>query len=101
MDLNVVFPLIASIAISIGGALYARRQGLPKIQAEVTQANQDLIEALKDQLALANAELTKLKPALHAAEVRIAALEEEVERLEKRAVRLIIRIDELERKARS
>lgn len=99
-DLAPLVPVVISIAGAVGGAYYARKKGLPEIQYQADQAAERLIEALKDQLALANAEIAKLRPQLTAAETRITALEHEVERLESRAVRLFIRIDELERRTK-
>lgn len=98
LDLTPLIPIAISIGGALGGALYARKRGLPDLKAEVDAQTNLLIGALKEQLTLANAELAKLRPQLAAAEVRIQHLEEEVERLERRAVLLYIRIDELEKK---
>lgn len=98
MDLTPLIPIAISIGGAIGGAFYARKRGLPELKQEADEAAERLVATLKDQLVLANAELSKLKPQLAAAEVRIGALEREVDRLEDRALRLLIRIDDLERK---
>lgn len=89
-------PLVLSAGGLIGGAVYASRRGLPSIQRQVARANKDLIEALEGQLALANAEVKKLRAQSDADSTRITALEGEVERLERERVRLYIRIDRLE-----
>lgn len=101
LDLTPLVPVIISVGGAIGGAIYARRRGLPDLSAEVDAQTNALIKVLREQLEIANAELSKLRPQLAAAEVRIGHLEEEVERLEKRAIQLYIRIDELERKAKA
>lgn len=98
--LAAAIPIVISIATAIGGVLYSRKQGLPALKVEISEATETLITTLKDQLALSNAELTKTKPALIAAEARVIALESEVEKLERRVVQLIIRINELETKVK-
>lgn len=99
MDLSWLPAFLISVATLVGGAVYASKKGLPDLVARAEGETTKLISALEAQLALANAELTKLRPQLVAAEARIEALEAEVDRLEKRIVRLIIRTTSLEEKA--
>lgn len=97
MDFTWLVPIAISIGGAIGGAMYARRRGLPNIQAEVDLATSRLISALKDELELANKALAILRPELAAAQSRIENLEHEVDRLERRTVKLNMRIIELEK----
>jgi capsule polysaccharide export protein KpsE/RkpR len=99
-DLSWLPAFALSAGTLVGGAIYARKKGLPDLvrQAEAEQAK--LIDALEGQLVLANAELTKLRPQLEAADIRIRALEDEVDRLERRIVKLVIRTTALEGGAR-
>ena len=101
VDFTPLIPIAISVGGAVGGAIYARKRGLPDLKAEVDQQTNALIKVLREQLEVANTELARLRPQLAAAETRITHLEEEVERLERRAVALYIRIDELERKART
>jgi capsule polysaccharide export protein KpsE/RkpR len=95
-DLSWLPALTVSVATLIGGAIYASKKGLPDLVAKADRETAKLVDALEGQLAIANAELSKLRPQLASAQVRIEALEAEVERLEKRVVKLIIRIASLE-----
>jgi capsule polysaccharide export protein KpsE/RkpR len=85
-----------SVATLVGGALYASKKGLPDLVARADKETAKLVDALEGQLTIANAELAKLRPQLASATVRIDALEAEVERLERRVVKLIMRIASLE-----
>jgi capsule polysaccharide export protein KpsE/RkpR len=92
MDLSWLPALVVSVVTLVGGAIYAQRKGLPDLAAKADRETAKLIEALEGQLVLANADLTKMKPQLAAAQTRIEFLEAEVDRLERRIVRLNLRL---------
>lgn len=96
IDLTPLLPLLISAAGVAGGAWYAFKRGLPAARAEVEAATKDLISTLKDQLKLANDSLAEIRPQLVNASERIEALEEEVDRLTRRAAALYGKIDDLE-----
>jgi capsule polysaccharide export protein KpsE/RkpR len=96
MDLSWLPAFALSVATLIGGAVYAAKKGLPDLQARADRETNKLVAALEGQLSLANAELAKLRPLLTSATARIEGLEAEVERLEQRVVKLVIRIAQLE-----
>ncbi len=100
MDLSWLPAFALSAATLVGGAVYASRKGLPDLVAKAEKETTNLIDALEGQLALANAELTKLRPQLDAANLRIKSLEDEVDRLERRIVKLVIRTTALEGQAK-
>lgn len=97
MDLSWLPAFALSLATLIGGAVYASKKGLPDLQARADKETAKLVAALEGQLAVANAELTKLKPQLASATVRIEFLEAEVDRLERRLVKLNLRLIEMEK----
>jgi capsule polysaccharide export protein KpsE/RkpR len=91
-DLSWLPAFILSLGTIVGGALYAAKKGLPDIQARADRETAKLVTALEGQLAVANAELTKMGPQLKAAQARIEFLEAEVDRLERRLVKLNLRL---------
>lgn len=92
MDLSWLPAAAISLGGLIGGALYAKKKGLPDLQARADRETSRLVTALEGQLVLANAELTKLKPQLASAQTRIEFLEAEIDRLERRLVKLNLRL---------
>lgn len=99
MDLSWLPAFALSTATLIGGAVYAAKKGLPDLQARADKETAKLIEALEGQLAIASSELAKIRPQLASAATRITFLEDEVDRLERRLVKLNLRLIEQEHKS--
>jgi capsule polysaccharide export protein KpsE/RkpR len=92
MDLSWLPALVVSVVTLVGGAIYAQRKGLPDLAARADRETSRLVTALEGQLDIAAAELARLKPELSSQARRIEYLEVEVDRLEKRLVRLNLRL---------